>query len=178
MTIVITVFDFILLTILFSPYVCAVIRIGFEHQSYEITEPNPDDENLISNLVYLIRETNQTSEQTYSVDLTVGDPGRNTKPATIETSNTNQSFDYSFGVIGIAKQTRWFSPTDDRIVFVFSLNHDLAVEGTETFRATSAQVTPSGNFSVFQAPTGVTAFANALIHILDNDRKCYMAMYV
>ena len=121
--------------------------------------------------MYLIRENNQTTEQTYSVDLTVGDPGVNYKPATIETSNTNQSFDYSFGVRGQTKVNMLFEPKVDRIAFVFSLNTDLAVEGTETFRATSAQVTPSGNFSVFLTPTGVGAFATTLIHILDDDGK-------
>ena len=125
--------------------------------------------------MYLIRENNQTTEQTYSVDLTVGDPGVNYKPATIETSNTNQSFDYSFGVRGQTKVNMLFEPKVDRIAFVFSLNTDLAVEGTETFRATSAQVTPSGNFSVFLTPTGVGAFATTLIHILDDDGK---AVYV
>ena len=155
---------------------CAAIRIGFEHLTYEVTEPNPDDDNMISNLVYLIREDNQATEQTYSVDLTVGDPGGNTKPATIETSNTNQSFDYSLGAIGQTKRNVLFPPTMNRMPFVFSLNPDLIVEGNETFRATSAPVTPSGNFSIFQAPTGVTAFATTLIHILDNDGKYQLCM--
>ena len=87
----------------------------------------------------------------------------------LRTSDINENFDYSFGGVGQTKQNVLFPPTMDRIAFVFSLNPDLAVEGTETFRATSAQVTPSGNFPVFQTPTGVTAFATTLIHILDND---------
>ena len=127
--------------------------------------------------MYLIREDNQTSEQTYSVDLTVGDPGGNIKPATIRTPDINENFDYSFGGVGQTKQNVLFPPTVDRIPFVFSLNPDLAVEGTETFRATSAQVTPSGNFSVFQTPGGVSAFATTLIHILDNDSKYQLCMY-
>ena len=158
-------------------HVCAVTRIGFERQSYEVTEPNPDDDNVISNLVYLVREDNRKSEQTYSVDLTVSDPGGITKPATIASPNTNQSFDYSLiGVIGQTEVNVLFPPTVDRIAFVFSLNPDLAVEGTETFRATSAQVTPSGDFPVFQTPGGVTAFANTLIHILDNNGKYQLCM--
>ena len=156
----------------------AVIRIGFERQSYNITEPNPDDEDLIHNFVYLIRENNRTSEQTYSVDLTVGDPGGNNKPATILTSNTYQNFDYSLvGSSGLTKLNVLFQPTVDRIAFVFSLNQDLAVEETETFRATSAQVTPSGDFPVFQTPSDVNAFATTLIHILDNDGKYQLCMY-
>ena len=144
---------------------CVATRIGFEFESYEVTEPGPDDEEFITNLVYLIRENNQRSEQTYSVDLTVGDPGGNFKPATV-------NVDYSLGgILGQTKQCRLFPPTVDRIPFVFLLFHDLAVEGTETFQATSAQVTPSGNFPVFQTPSGVTAFATTLIHILDNDGK-------
>ena len=126
--------------------------------------------------MYLIREDNRKSEQTYSVDLTVGDPGGNYKPATIETSDINENFDYSFGVIGQTKQNRWFSPIDDRIAFVFSLNTDMFIEGIETFQATSAQVTPSGDFPVFQTPSGVTAFATTLIHILDNDGKYQLCM--
>ena len=157
-------------------YLFVATRIGFEFESYEVTEPNEAEE-LITNLVYLIREDNRKSEQTYSVDLTVGDPGGNAKPATIETSNTNQSFDYSFGLVDQTKQNVFFPPTVDRIPFVFSLNPDLAAEGTETFRATSAQVTPSGDFPVFQTPGGVTAFATTLIHILDDDGKYLLYMY-
>ena len=127
--------------------------------------------------MYLIRENNRKSEQTYSVDLTVGDPGGNTKPATIETSDNSESFDYSLGLIGQTKQTILFPPTVDRIAFLFLLNPDLAVEGTETFRVTSAQVTPSGDFPVFQTPGGVTAFTTTLIHILDNDGKYQLCMY-
>ena len=166
---------FILLTILFSPYVCAVIRIGFERPSYEVTEPNEAEE-LITNLVYLIREDNRKSEQTYSVDLTAGDPGGNIKSATIETSNTN-NFDYSFGLLDQTTQNRLFAPEDDRIPFVFSVHPDTAVEGTETFRATSAPVTPSGNFSVFQAPRGITAFATTLINIIDSNGKYQLCIY-
>ena len=121
--------------------------------------------------MYLIRENNRTSEQTYSVDLTVGDPGGNYKPATIQTSNTNQSFDYSFGLPNQTKVNVLLPPTVDRIPFTFSLEPDLAVEGTEIFRAISAQVTPSGDFSVFQTPSGINAFATTLIRILDNDGK-------
>ena len=126
--------------------------------------------------MYLIRGNNQITEQTYSVDLTVGDPGGNIKSATIETSNTSESFDYSFGLPDQTKQNVLFPPPMGRIPFVFSLNPDLAVEGTETFRATSAQVTPSGPYPVFQSPTGVTAFANTLIQILDNDGKYQWGM--
>ena len=155
-----------------------MIRIGFEFESYEVTEPNPDDENVISNLVYLIREDNQKSEQTYSVDLTVGDPGGNTRPATLETFDINESFDYSFGSLGQTRQNVLFPSTMDRIAFVFSLNPDLAKEGTETFRATSAQATPIGFFPLYQTPGGVTAFATTLIHILDNDGKYQLCMYI
>ena len=158
-----------LLTILLPLYVCAVIRIGFERQSYEVTEPNLDS--TISNLVYLIREDNRKSEQTYSVDLTVGDPGGDLKSATIETSDINENFDYSFGVLDQTKQTISFEPDKDRIAFVFKLNPDLTVEGSEYFRAASAHRTPIGPYPIFQAPVGATAFTNTLIHILDNDGK-------
>ena len=126
--------------------------------------------------MYLIRENNQATEQTYSVHLTVSDPGENYKPATIETSDNSESFDYSFGGVGQTQQDVLFPPIVDRIPFVFSLNPDLSVEGTEVFRATSAQVTPSGDYPVFQTPTGVTAFATTLIHILENDGKYQLCM--
>ena len=127
--------------------------------------------------MYLIRENNQTSEQTYSVDLTVGEPGGTSKPAQIETSDINENYDYSLGVRDQTKQVILFPPTVDRIPFIFKLKHDLSVEGTETFRATSAQVTPSGDFPVFQTPSGVNAFATTLINILDNDGKYQLCMY-
>ena len=167
----ITVFDF------FSSYVYVATRIGFEFESYKVTEPCPGDENLISNLVYLIREHNQKSEQTYSVDLTVGDPGGNTKPATSETLDINKNFDYSIGLPGQTKVNVLFPPTVDRVAFAFSLNPDLAVEGKETFRVTSAQVTPSGPYPVFQTPSGVNASATTLICIIEKDGKYQLFMY-
>ena len=85
---------------------------------------------MIHNLVYLIRENSQKSEQTYSVDLTVGDPGGNTNPAIIETFD---NYDYSFGFPEQTKQNIRFPPTVDRISFVFSLNPNLSVEETEIF---------------------------------------------
>ena len=127
--------------------------------------------------MYLIRENNRKSEQIYSVDLTVGDPGGNFKPAQIITSDLNENYDYSLGGPGVTKVNVIFPPTVDRIPFVFSLNPDLAVEGKETFRATSAQVTPSGDYPVFQTPSGINAFATTLIHIIDNDGK-YQLLYV
>ena len=60
---------------------------------------------------------------------------------------------------------------------MFSLNPDLAVEGTETFRATSTRDIPSGPYPIFQNPAGVT-FATTLINILDNDSKYQLPMYV
>ena len=157
--------DVLLCNFLFN--VSAVIRIGFERQSYVVTEPGPSDDDIITNLVYLIRENNQATEQTFSVDLTVGDPGGNTKPATIETSDINEDFDYSMGQPDRTNYAVLFPPTVDRKAFVFILNHDNAVEGTEAFQVTSAPVTPRGNYPIFQSPTGETAFANTLINILD-----------
>ena len=130
-----------------------------------------DDDNFITNLVYLIREDNRTSEQTYSVDLTVGEPGGNFKPAQILTSDVDENYDYFIGVLGRTKKNVLFPPTVDRIAFVFSLSHDLGVEGTETFRVTSAPVTPSGNFPIFLTSASLTVFTTTLINILDNDGK-------
>ena len=59
----------------------------------------------------------------------------------------------------------------DRIPFVFSLNPDLSIEETETFRATSTPVI-SSDFPLFQA----SVFSTTLIHILDNDSKCQLYM--
>ena len=106
------------------------------------------------------------------MDLTVGDPGGDLKSATIQTTtDINENFDYSFGVLGQNTQNVPFEPDKDRIAFVFTLNPDLAVEGSEYFRATSAQRTPSGPYPIFQTPKGTTAFTNTLIHIIDNDGK-------
>ena len=120
--------------------------------------------------MYLVRENHQSSEQTYSVDLTVGNPGR-CKPATIETSDINKTFDFSFGKLDETKQTVLFTPSDDKVPFVFTLNPDSSVEGTECFKATSTQAIPIGNFPIFQSPSGETAFASTLINITDNDGK-------
>ena len=88
--------------------------------------------------MYLVRENNRTSEQTFSLDVTVGDPLGSIKPATIETSNTNGRFDYSFGLLDETKIIVLLEATVNRVSLNFTLNPDLSVEGTETFRAVSA----------------------------------------
>ena len=128
--------------------------------------------------MYLVRENNRTSEQTFSLDVTVGDPLGSIKPATIETSNTNGRFDYSFGLLDETKIVVLFPATVDRVSLNFTLNPDLSVEGTETFRAVSAITIPSGNFPVFNAPAGETTFASTLIHIIDNDGKIFLCLLI
>ena len=120
--------------------------------------------------MYLVRENHQRSEQTYSVDFTVGNP-RGCKPATIETSDSNKTFDFSFGKLDGAKQTILFTPSDDKVPFVFTLNPDSSVEETECFEVTSTQALPICDYPIFQSPSGETAFASTLINIIDNDGK-------
>ena len=124
---------------------CVAIRIEFERPRYTYMEPEFDmqiDEegefvpptNLTENgPVYLAKEDNVQSEQTFSIVVQVADSvpsGENINPATLNT-------DYSLGVPGTSTVVQ-FPPHMQRVLFQFTLLHDTDVESTEAFRASSS----------------------------------------
>lgn len=115
----------------------------------------PDD-------VFLIKEENRSTEQTFSVLVTASDPTSGVSPATLQSTNTSVEFDYVIGAPGQSSIELVFPPALLRLPFVFSLNGDDVFEETEGFLVTSA---PSG--IPFDPP--VTSFSSAEIQIIDDD---------
>ena len=115
----------------------------------------------------LIKEDNRTTEQTYSVAITVNSSDMGLQAATLQSVN-GISYDYSIGQPGRVFTLINFLPESQNITFPFFLNHDTLPEGTETFKASA--VANSG-FPTFKTPTNL--FANTLISIIDNDGKLF-----
>ena len=160
--------------------VIIAIRIGFELPGYTYTEPQFDeviDEYFVSPTgrpengpVFLLKEYNVTSEQTFLISFQVTDSA----PSGSQSAAIDQ--DYRFSVPGRTSQTESFPPHVQRIPFPFELCADTLPEGTEAFQAS---VSPKdtgdiGGGIVEQFPTSrnpLTLRSDIFITILDNDRK-------
>ena len=156
------------------------IRIGFELPGYTYTEPQLDefiDQFYVSPTgrpengpVFLIKEDNVTSEQTFLVSFQVIDSA----PSGTQSAAIDQ--DYRFAGEGRTSQTEIFPPSQQRIPFPFELRGNTLPEGTEAFQAS---VSPEdtrdiGGGIVEQFPTSLnplTLRSDIFITILDNDRK-------
>ena len=163
------------------------IRIGFELPGYTYTEPqfdslvdqfyepNPGD----SGPIYLAKENNVISEQTFLISVQVTDsaPSGNA----IQSATIDQ--DYLFGVEGRTSETLFFNPFDQRILVSFVLLADAFPEGNEAFQASASPEdtretrAPNGTvISVERFPTllkPVNLALKVFINILDDDRKFY-----
>lgn len=133
--------------------------------------PEPASLTVISDSVFLVKEDNRTSEQTFDVTVTVNDPPTLISPATLESVNLDANFDYSLGEPGLNMTTIRFLPQDSRVAFTFELNSDMLTEGIEAFQAVSSS-TPG--FPFFTSPN--LTFSETEIHILDGDSKCNTIM--
>ena len=156
------------------------IRIGFELPGYNYTEPLFDefiDQGYVSltgrpenGPIFLVKEGNVTSEQTFLVSFQVTDSA----PPGIQSATIDQ--DYRFGGTGQTSQTEFFFPQQQRIPFRFELRADTLPEGNEAFQAS---VSPEdtrdlggGNFEQFPTSlTPLTLRSDVFITILDDDRK-------
>lgn len=143
-------------------FLCTAIRIGFEFPFYEFPESTPSPDGI-----FLIKEDNRTSEQTFSVLVTVKSPVSPLLPATLQNVDPTIEFDYSLGSAGQSSVTRLFLPQFSMIPFDFSLNNDDLTEGLEGFMATSES--SSSFVTTYQTP--VSTFATTEIRILDDDCK-------
>lgn len=114
----------------------------------------------------LVKENNTTTEQTYSVTITVTSPcGFGIRGATLESINGSH-YDFSLGEPEKSFAILDILPDEQNITFPFFLNHDEFPEGTETFRTS---VEPNNGLPTYESPT--ILFANTLINIIDNDSK-------
>ena len=124
--------------------------------------------------IFLAKENNVTSEQTFLVSFQVTDsaPSR-TQSATIDQ-------DYRFAGDDQTSQTEFFFPNQQRIPFLFELRTDTFPEGTEAFQA-SVSPEDTREFVDADGITRVETFPTSLnpevlapdifIMILDDDRK-------
>jgi hypothetical protein len=158
-------------------YICyyAAIRIGFELSRYEFLEPEfeefidefyiPESGLLINGPVYLAKENNVTTEQTFQIIIQISNvapPGEGIQPATPEE-------DYQANQLSTIN----FPPTIQRQNFQFTLLTDDTPEDTEAFQIGS---TPSSQFGapIYQAPSAF--FPQTFIIIQDDDGIYYKCM--
>ncbi len=150
------------------------IRIGFELEQYDYFEPEfvrTEFEN-----VTLIKEDNCVSEQTFGIQISIGDPGQGINPAILQQLGQVDGFDYVITTPGLNVLTLSFQPDQSSITVIFSLFPDELAESTEGFRARIGSSTAP--FPTFQLPSPTTrprpmppAFLDTLIRIVDNDCK-------
>ena len=140
------------------------IQIGFAQPVYSFNEPDLSPETVIKDIT-LVREGGRLSEQTFWVDISVGNV-INMPPATLEFDD-EAGGDYSLALQGkfITLELKPFKQSVTLTVFLF---RDDLPEGTEAFRATSK---PSANFPNFGPPSMGGAFASTEIHIIDDECK-------
>lgn len=146
------------------------IRIGFERPNYTFFEPIFTERGFIDQ-VFLVKENNQLSEQTFQVEITVSDvsPTSNISPATLITRDPfGRIIDNDYRISGADQRSiiLRFDPNREMISFNFVLYPDLLVEGTEAFvvNASPKQNTPAFSSPIFLAQ-------NTFIIIEDNDCK-------
>ena len=170
-----------------QPLICsdnAVIRIGFEVPRYTYMEPDFETDiipnafvpptNLTANgPIYLAKEDNVQSEQTFRIIVQVADSvpsHENINPAT-------RDIDYSLGPGGTASSVVEFFPFVQRVNFPFTLIPDAFTEGTEAFRVSSTaedDVELNGmmvNLPEYTPPIALSA--ETFVIIEDDDRKAH-----
>ena len=120
--------------------------------------------------IYLVKEGNIISEQTFFVSFQVTDSAPSgILPAAIDE-------DYRFGGAGRTSETEFFPPSQQRIPFQFELRADTLPEGIEAFQA---RVSPEDTrdtgggmverFPLYQSPEILAS--EVFITIIDRDGK-------
>ena len=161
-------------------YYIIAIGIGFELPGYTYTEPQFDefiDQFFVSPTgrpengpIFLLKENNVTSEQTFLVSFQVTDSA----PSGSQSAAIDQ--DYNLEGPGQTSRTEFFFPSQQMIPFLFVLRTDTLPEGTEAFQASvspeSARDLGGGMVEQFPIPLNPLNLSSEIfITILDNDRK-------
>ena len=160
------------------------IRIGFELPGYTYTEPQFEefiDQFYVSPTsqpengpIFLIKEDNVASEQTFLVSFQVTDS------APFGTQSAAIDQDFRFSGPGQTSATEFFFPSQQRILFLFELRTDDLPEGTEAFQVsvspedTREFIDENGMRREETFPTSLNPESlapNIFITILDDDRK-------
>ena len=131
----------------------------------------PESDSPVNGPIYLAKENNVISEQTFLVVVQVSSsvpPGQNIQPASLD-------FDYRLSVAGTFVVLQ-FGPMDQRINFPLTLFSDTFPEETEAFLASSAPSDtaqlPDGTIipvSTYLIPTDL--FGETFVVIEDDDRE-------
>ena len=158
----------------------AVIRIGFEapHYTYMETEFDkfinatfePPTNLTTHGPIYLAKENNVQSEQTFDIVIQVIDSvpsGESINPATI-------GDDYSIGGRRTSVVIQ-FPPTMQRVIFPIRIVFDVSPEGTEAFRASSSYAYSAQSngmqFNLSGYFTPINLSAETFVIIEDDDCK-------
>ena len=147
----------------------SAIQIGFEQPSYVFLEPLFTEKFI--DQVFLVKENDQLSEQTFRVEISVSDvsPSNSTRPASLTSQDTlgkTIDNDYRISNPGQRSIVLSFTPNMQSISFNFALFPDLIVEGTEAFMVNAE---PELSTPSFLAPIFLSQ--NTFIIIEDNDSK-------
>ena len=148
--------------------------IGFQRAIYIFDEPEFEEE--ITGVVFLEKENDRISEQTFHVvfEVSTATPNPNIRPATISSRDADGIIinnDYFLLNPDQSIIIQSFLPGCQTLEFIFTLYPDDVAEGTEAFQARSS---PSGGTVVpgYTIPDQFnTLFAETFIIIEDNDRK-------
>ena len=135
----------------------------------------PPENSTISGPVFLFKENDVMSEQTFSIVIEVSEA---TPPNQNNINRATRNADFTSSDISVVQ----FVPGNQRINFQFNLLPDNFPEGTESFLATSAPE-DRGEFGgvIFDAPSflpPVTLSDRTFIIIEDNDRKFHEVLYI
>ena len=159
------------------------IRIGFELPDYTYMEPMfdetidtffvPESRLSVNGPIYLAKENNVTSEQTFLVVVQISHSvpqGQSIQPATLDVD-----YRVSAAQLGVTVVLQ-FGPRVQRINFPFTLFPDTLPERTEAFLASLAPADfthlPDGR--TFPVPTflnPISLFAESFVIIEDDDRE-------
>ena len=163
----------------FAIDITTAIRIGFELPGYTYMETMFEEiidgfymspTGLpINGPIYLVKENNVISEQSFLVSMQVTDSapsGTSIQPATLEV-------DYRLAVARQTSVTRPFLASVRRISFQFTLFPDDLPEGNEAFRASispqDTRMNPDGSIETFPTFLNPNSLASEIFVVIEDD---------
>ncbi len=146
----------------------ADLQIGFQFASYDFNEPQFEEQ--ISGVLFLEKQNDRISEQSYVVIVGINEatPNGNIRAATLATADANN--DYVVSQPGENTIVLEFGPNEQVLDFPFVLFPDDIAESTEAFQA-SSQPSENPMHPSFTAPSAGVLFPSTFIVIADDDRK-------
>lgn len=151
-----------MLTILCCGLLYAAIRIGFGMQAYTFEEPDFDD----FFEVFLEKENNVTSEQTFLISLTVRDS------VPINSGFDIAEFGVDYGAIPRTAFIQSFLPGEKRLPISFELRRDFIPERTEGFEISSSNDEREPSFLPPRQPLYPQTFV-----IIEDDDRMYLNVH-